>query len=307
MILIISHKTDFSADYVVNILNQRGTPYRRLNCEDVLNSDLRLSFGPDFSYSILGEVAYDSVWFRRTKLPELDLPSAQRAYILFETDSLLKNLFATIAAKWLSIPHFVYEAENKLLQLKAARDVGFTIPETLVTQSKAELRSFYARHDGNLIVKPLAQTRLVEKENASFIFTNRLAGDVFSRLDDLDLSPCVFQKNIPKDYELRVTVVGTKVFAARVDSQDCENTRIDWRKEHLRFEPVVLPAKVSDMCIMLLRQLQISFGAIDIIRTPSGDHVFLEINPNGQWVWIENQTGLRIADAIIEYLTDVEN
>lgn len=305
MILVISHKNDFSADYVINILNQRGVSYRRLNCEDILNSDLRLSFGLDFSYSLLGQHSFDSVWFRRTKLPELDLPPARRSYILFETDSLLKNLFATVSAKWLSEPHYVYEAENKLMQLKVAGDIGFTIPETLVTQSKTELRSFYARHNGDLIVKPLAQTRVIEDDNPSFIFTNQLASDVFARLDDLDLSPCIFQKNIPKDYELRVTVVGTKIFAAKVNSQDHRTTRIDWRREQLQFEPVELPSGISDMCVTLLQKLRIGFGAIDMIKTPSGDYVFLEINPNGQWVWIETQTGLRISEAIIQYLTNV--
>lgn len=306
MILVISHKTDYSADFVVNILNRRGIAYRRLNCEDILEGDITFRFNGNFSYSILNEDSYDAVWFRRTKLPQFKgLSPAEANYVLIETDHLLKNIFSTVSAKWLSSPKMVYEAENKLLQLKAAQKIGFTIPETLVTNSKDELRSFFAAHNGNIIIKPLSQTRLNRNDSNSFIFTNVITTDVLVRLDELDLTPCIFQENIPKDHEVRVTVVGRKVFAARIHSQGCDETRIDWRRKPLRFEIADLPSDVSDACINLVDELGLAFGALDLIKRPDGTYTFLEINPNGQWVWIENQTSLKISEAIIDYLTNV--
>jgi glutathione synthase/RimK-type ligase-like ATP-grasp enzyme len=304
MILVISHKNDFSADFLVNKLNQRALNYRRLNCEDILTVDATFRFKSGFSYSLLEEGRFDSVWFRRTKLPELQgLSVAEANYVLVETDSLLKNIFSTLSARWLSSPNSVYRAESKLLQLRTAHDIGFSIPETLVTNSKEEVRQFYRELNGRVIVKPLSQTRLNDGENTSFIFTSEVSPDVLERISDLDLTPCIFQENVPKLDELRVTVVGDEVFAAKVNSQDFEETRTDWRKKELHFEPIKLPSFVADLCTDLLRSLKLKFGAIDLIRTPDGKYIFLEINPNGQWVWIENHTSLKISDAIIRYLT----
>lgn len=305
MILIITHKTDFTADFVVNQLNQKEIPYRRFNCEDILLSDLTFRFAPDFNYSVLGENNYHSVWFRRTKLPELNgLSNEERIYILNETDRLLKNLFSIFPAKWLSPPESVYQAENKLFQLRMARQIGFSIPNTLVTTDKDELEKFYYENDRDIIIKPISQTRIPYKEDSAFIFTNMVSQRQIDELEQFDLTPCIFQKNVPKEYEIRATVVGEKVFAAAVYSQNEAETKTDWRKKQLKFVEIDLPDEIRHYCVRLLKELGLGFGAIDLIKTPNGEYIFLEINPVGQWVWIENQTGQEISDAIIEYLSN---
>lgn len=135
-------------------------------------------------------------------------------------------------------------------------------------------------------------------------FTNVVPQNLIDQLEDFDLTPCIFQRNIPKKYEIRVTVIGEKVFAAAVYSQSDEEAKIDWRRKRLVFKEVQLPAEIENLCVQILKELNLGFGAIDLIKTPEGEYVFLEINPNGQWVWIENQTGQRISEAIIEYLTN---
>lgn len=305
MILIITHKTDYTADFVVNKLNQRKIAYRRLNCEDLLLSKFSFKFDRDFRYSFLGEDNYKSVWFRRTKLPELkDLPREETVYVLGEIEGFFKNLFSILPANWLSSPTAVYEAENKLFQLKTAQRLGFKIPDTLVTNSKRELKEFYQANSRDIIVKPISQTRVTYNENSAFIFTNQVSQNLMEQIEDFDLTPCIFQKNIPKDYEIRATVVGERVFAAAVHSQADNETKVDWRRKRLEFVENRLPTKIQNLCIRLLKELNLGFGAIDLIKTPGGEYVFLEINPNGQWAWIENQTGQKISDAIIEYLSD---
>lgn len=305
MILIITHKTDYTADFVVNKLNQRGIAYRRLNCEGLLSSEFNIKFDAGFSYSILGEDHYKSVWFRRTKLPEVkDLSPEEMIYVLGEIEVFFKNLFSILPAKWLSSPAAVYEAENKLLQLKTAQRLGFNIPDTLVTNSKKELKEFYQANKQEIVIKPISQTRVSYQENSAFIFTNPVSHNLIEQIEQFDLTPCIFQKNIPKDYEIRATVVGEKVFAAAVHSQADDETKVDWRRKRLEFVETQLPAEIEDLCVRLLEELNLGFGAIDLIKTPGGEYVFLEINPNGQWAWIENQTSLKISDAIIEYLSD---
>lgn len=303
MILIITHKTDFTADFVVNKINQREIAYRRLNCEDLLVSEFSIKFADGFRYSILGESNYKSVWFRRTKLPEIKgLSKEETVYILSELDGFFKNLFSILPAEWLSSPAAVYEAENKLLQLKTAQRLGFIIPETLVTNSKEELEEFYKANHRDIIIKPISQTRISYQENSAFIFTNPVSENLMEQIEQFDLTPCIFQKNIPKEYEIRATVVGEKVFAAAVYSQSDEETKVDWRRKRLKFVETQIPLEIQNLCVRLLKELNLGFGAIDLIKTPSGEYVFLEINPNGQWAWIESQTGQKISDAIIEYL-----
>ena len=303
MILIITHKSDFTADFVVNKLNDRKIKYRRFNCEDILKSELSISFSPRFHYKLFGINSFKSVWFRRTKLPDIEgLSNDEKNYILNETQSLIGNLFNVLPAKWLSSPSSVYVAENKLLQLKIAQQIGFKIPETLITTSKNLLKEFYENHNGNIVLKPISQTRVSYNDNAAFIFTSRVTQAHIEKLEALDLTPCIFQENISKDYEIRVTVIGENIFAAAVDSQSHDETKDDWRRKPLDFRLIELPPNISNMCIRLLKDLNLEFGAIDLIKTPKNEYYFLEINPNGQWVWIENQTGHKISDAIIDYL-----
>jgi len=305
MILIITHKSDITADFVINKLNQKRINYKRFNCEDLLTSDLAFNFSDKLKYSILGESNYQSVWFRRTKLPQIEGLARDKAlYLLNEADSLLRNMFAILPAKWLSAPSSVFNAENKLRQLKVAQEIGFAIPETLVTTSKEQLKKFFHDNHQDIIIKPIARTRVHSNENPSFIFTSIVSKGIIDEIEEYDLTPCLFQRNIPKEYEIRVTVVGSRVFAASVDSQSDLETKVDWRKKKLKFARVEIPERISEMCVQLLVELQLQFGAIDLIKTPDGKYIFLEINPNGQWVWIENETGQKISEAIIDFLTN---
>jgi glutathione synthase/RimK-type ligase-like ATP-grasp enzyme len=303
MILIVTHKTDYTADFVINKLNQRNIAYKRLNCEDILSEPFTFKFNETHHYSFLGETHFTSVWFRRTKLPELsDVSQEEGLYVLNEVDSFLKNIFTTLSAKWLSKPNAVYHAENKFLQLKLAQDIGFFIPKTMVTNSKSELKKFYEENNKDIIIKPLSQTRIQQKETLSFIFTNKVPDNLINEIENYVLTPCIFQENISKNYEIRVTIVGKKIFASSVNSQNDEETKIDWRRKKLKFSETKLPSDLEALCFRLLNSLNLDFGAIDLIKTTEGKYIFLEINPNGQWAWIEMQTGQNISDAIIDFL-----
>ncbi|MBK9380917.1 MAG: hypothetical protein IPN39_06280 [Chitinophagaceae bacterium] len=303
MLLIITHKTDFTADFVINKLNQKQIKYKRFNCEDILSYDCLVKLDTDFSYSILGENTISSVWFRRTQLPSIkELSLNEQKYILNETDCLIKNLFSVIDAKWMSDPFSIYKAENKLFQLKLAKELGFEIPITLITNDKEQLRSFYKEQNEKIIIKPISQTRIDNKETPSFIFTNKVTQKQIENLDNFDLTPCIYQKEIEKEYEIRVTVVGNNIFTASIDSQSDEETKIDWRKKKLFFKSIEIPKRVENLCIEIVKELNLSFGAIDLIKDKEGKYIFLEINPNGQWAWIETQTGLNISEAIINEL-----
>ena len=306
MILIITHKKDYTVDFVVEKLNSSGHKYLRYNTEDLLtNRDISVQFNGKLCLKIRGTKRIKSVWFRRIKLPDLlDADINIKNYIHDELESFLNNLWHLMDAKWLSHPTFIYEAENKLFQLKEALNVGFAIPHTLVSSNVSEINKFYQTHEENVIIKPIYNNRFFDGKSDKLIFTNKLTYDYIQKLNDYLPLPSIFQSYIDKEIELRVTVVGKKVFSAYVDSQSDQNTKIDWRRGKLKFHSYNLPERVEEKCIALVKKLKLSFGAIDIIKDKKGNYIFLEINPNGQWAWIEMDTGLQISDAIISYLME---
>lgn len=300
-VLIITHKEDYTADFLIHKLNERGLAYVRLNCEDLWSKNFKIE--NSFQFELEGISDFSSVWFRRTKLPKIESENPEIInYLLNEYDTFLKNLFAILDTRWLSNPYAIYNAENKLLQLKQAAKIGFKIPQTIVTSSKIALEKFYNDNNKKIIVKPLSQSRIYSNNSMSFLFTNLVKEEHLLNLQEFDLTPCIFQEYIEKKVELRVTVVGSNVYTAAVDSQKFELTKIDWRRENLKFFKAELPSELKNQCIALVKTLGLQFGAIDLILDHNGLYTFLEINPNGQWAWIESQTNLPISESIIKYL-----
>mgnify|MGYP001580931444 CR=1 FL=1 len=148
----------------------------------------------------------------------------------------------------------------------------------------------------------------MDKEGGVVLYTNVIQQPlqfVTNFHGRMQMCPGIFQPYIEKAYELRVTVVGDKIFAARIESQTSEKTRVDWRRYD--FTNVVhssyqLPKETENQCVAVLQSFNLQFGAIDMIATPTGEYYFLELNANGQWAWIEAVTELPISHAIANLL-----
>ncbi len=186
-----------------------------------------------------------------------------------------------------------------------ASEIGFSIPETLVTNDKDRLIAFSDCCGNDIIIKPLKSGRIKDETGHRLIYTNKLQAIHLADIAEYDLTPCIFQKRIEKEYELRITVVGDKVFAAKVDSQTDPETLTDWRKKKLKFSACEIPKELASQCRALVSKLNLSFGAIDMVKSVDGGYYFLEINPNGQWAWIEIDTDMDISGSIIKFLTNV--
>lgn len=172
-----------------------------------------VSFPAGQPLALEGIERFTAVWFRRVKKPMLTLAEAHVAeYVAGELLALLQNLYLLLDCKWVSQPAYIYQAENKLYQLKRAEELGFTPPETLVTNEKSALRDFYHRHQGEVILKPLYTSRVVQGEQQRVLFTNKLKPEHIAQLDLYLLTPSIYQRNIPKAYEVRVTVVSREIF-----------------------------------------------------------------------------------------------
>lgn len=304
MILIVTYKEDYTVDFLVTKLNEQKKQFIRLNTEEIEKYSYDWFNHSDASFRINEVKDFEGVWFRRLKLPEFNTDATISDYLATEYEFLFSNLLRNINARyWMSQPDALYRAENKIVQLKAAESLHFNIPATLLSNNKILVKEFEEKHSSSgIIIKPLFSGRIELSEGVQLIYTNEVDKGHLNTLDEYDLTPCIFQKKIAKDYELRVTVVGKRVFAAKVNSQEHEKTKIDWRRQRLNFEAYTLPDDLKNMCIRLVQSLDINFGAIDMIKSTDGSYYFLEINPNGQWAWIEIDTGMSISQAIIDFL-----
>jgi glutathione synthase/RimK-type ligase-like ATP-grasp enzyme len=139
------------------------------------------------------------------------------------------------------------------------------------------------------------------------VFTQELTSDKLDLIEAIRWSPAIFQKRIDKKADIRVTVVGNRLFSCSIDSQSHPETETDFRMMNisglLPHAIVALPARLENDILSLMRNLGLTFGCLDFIQTRDDEFYFLEVNPAGQWLWIEQVTGAPISSAIAEELS----
>ena len=201
--------------------------------------------------------------------------------------------------------------EEKCCQLALAAEVGLAIPPTMYTARLPEARAFSEAHGGSLIYKPFrTYLRMVGAEGdrpsrLQRVLTNRVAAEQLVEGDGFLPTPGIFQPYVDKRVELRVVAVGRRLFACAIHSQQSERSREDWRRYDLAntpYEPYELPADVAAKLRALMERLGLVYGAIDLIVTPEGEHVFLEVNPNGQFDFVAKLAGLPIYEHLAALL-----
>lgn len=316
MFLLVTNCRDITMDYVVAELQRRGLPYFRLNTELLPQS--RSSMGvvsvDDWAVELNGKTVsgqkVTAAYFRRPgapQAPELVKDHGERAYIEAEWGSFLKSLYFRLEGRWFSDPTQIFLAEDKPRQLITAHQLGFNVPNTVITNRLQSVEAITA--EGRAVGKPLRQAVLpgaLEK----VMFTSRLHPLASADEPALGLAPLIVQAEVLKKYDVRVTVVGFQVFATAIWSQEKEETEVDWRRgshPDLRHEAISLPDEALTQCRELVQRLNLRYGAIDLVCDRDGKLWFLEVNPNGQWAWIENQTGYPIASAIVDELESIRD
>lgn len=252
-----------------------------------------------------------SVWFRKPMphvLPS-GLDASEAEFAGREVRQAYQGVIRTLDCLWINHPDANSIAGNKPVQLKVATELGLRVPKTLITNDPAEVRAFRAGLQGEMVYKPVTWG-MISKSNigwGSGCMTSVIADEHLQHLDLVRNAPCIFQERIEKRLELRITIVGETVFPVAIFSQEHADGQVrqDWRSAEpssLRHEPFELPREVRDKLLRMMAQFHLTYGAVDMIVTPSGEYVFLEINPGGQFGWLEDITGLPITPTIADLL-----
>lgn len=253
--------------------------------------------------------APSTVWLRRnaraclpSKMHSGDMEVAESQWRIF-----LSGVVSTIGdGKTFWVNHFGASqlSGNKLYQLSVARQVGWKVPDTIVSNDPDEISSFVTEHR-SAVHKMLAPSSWrISKDKIAIPYTATVSRRDVSRKTPLRLAPGIYQEKVPKQYELRITCFGKFQVVTRIDSQMHEQSRLDWRlgQRFIDFADGAIPSKIRSLCWRYLQALNLAFGAIDVIVTPDGEYYFLEINPQGQFLWIEARTKVPILDMFAEYL-----
>jgi glutathione synthase/RimK-type ligase-like ATP-grasp enzyme len=311
--LLITEQFEPTADVLVAELRRRNVPCVRWNLDRyplgsaltcrAANEAFTAEIVTDGRKVDLDNVA--SIWcrhFRPRGLPD-DIGTAERVFAETEAQRTLDALLTIKDVLWVNHPHRYTIANAKAAQLFTARRLGLEIPPTLITNDPHEARSFLAKAEGAVVYKAMSQS--LEMQPGKALFTGVVTENESANLDLIRLTPGIFQQFVPKAYELRITVVGTRVFSAKIDSQVHAETKIDWRHIPLDLDHQAIPPppEIAAKIHEFMQSFGLIYGAFDFIVTPEGRHVFLEVNPAGQYMWVEAKTGLEITAALADVLS----
>ena len=316
-VLLLTHSGDFyTIDLVAEALARMGARPFRLNT-DRFPASVKLSAraGDDQATHLLTDAGAPvsiaeicAVWARKLWTPQMDADLDERFREMCVRESVAAFegfLDALHDTRWVNDIQRERAAENKQRQLRIAAQAGLRIPRTLVTNDPAAARQFFIETEGRMVAKLLRPLTVSMNAPTLFVYTTQVREEDLASAETLRHSPMVFQELIPKERELRIAWVAGEAFTGALDASGTSRGQTDWRlaaPEECRWQRAVLPVEVSRGLQSLMSEMGLVYGAIDLICTPAGEHVFLEVNPSGEWGMLERDLGLPIADAIARAL-----
>lgn len=317
VVLLLTHTGDFfTVDRVADALTRKGARPFRFNT-DLFPTEIKLS--AKFTARGLQHLIHErdttldaeevrAVWARKIWTPLMDETLAPEFHEMCMRESsaaLYGFLDYFHAIRWVNDPERSADAENKLRQLRVAADVGLIIPRTLTTNDPDQARGFFNELDGNMVAKLLKPLTISMGAPSVFVYTSDVRAEDLVEAEMLRHSPMVFQERIRKDIELRIAYVDGKCFVGAIDASSSVAGQTDWRLSEPGECPWLeaeIPQDIAQKLGALMRKLDLVYGAIDLIRTPDGEHVFLEVNPGGEWGMLERDLNLPISEALADAL-----
>lgn len=261
-----------------------------------------------------------AVWLRRAMLEPQHFDYAEvhqddLIHVQHEMLAFIPGIWHTLCAvlgqhvQWLNGYAQAQAAQNKLLQLHLAQASGFAIPATLMSNDPAQIREFCRQHGGEIIIKPFKPKKWQQANGIRILPTTLIHSRDLQDDAPLQLCPAIYQNYVPKQFELRVLVLGEQLIALKLDSQAQAHSRIDWRTDAdhgtMHAEPYVLDQRTATLIRRFMHNIQLRMGSIDLIMTPAGEIVFLEVNQQGQFLFLEDMCPqLPVLAAVCQFLTD---
>ncbi|MFJ5035546.1 ATP-grasp ribosomal peptide maturase [Streptomyces sp. NPDC088560] len=316
-VLIIAAADDWPTDRVVVELESRGLEVFRMDTADFpqrLTLGTRIDQGQAWTGDLTTEhrtvelARVGAVYYRAPgpfRFPE-GMSGPEERFAAAQARAGLGGILSALECRWVNHPTAMARAEYKPVQLATARAYGLNIPPTLITNRPDDVRAFAADLGGDIVCKPVASPVLIEDGQLKTVYTRVLTATDLDDLRGISTTAHLFQGWVRKDHEVRLTVVGRRMFAAAIHAGS-DAAYEDWRSDYgsLTYTTTSVPEPVAAGMLRLMDRLNLRYGAADFVIDPEGRWWFLEVNPCGQWDWIQGNTGLLIAQAIADDLQGV--
>ena len=286
-------------DALIFLSDQYGSRYQ---FSYALNTDLATGFLMENEY--LPAEKIQGIWNRKYAAPYSfqATMSQENAPWLREAHLLLFGFLNATDIFCLDRLEDAINAENKLLQLKLAKEAGMAIPPTLFSNQPEDIFRFLEIHQDQVVAKMQGVLTWSMEGSTDFFYTKKISRADLQQSNILSVYPLIYQKLIEKEYELRVIYVDGQCFCGKIPSLSPEI--VDWRQPGVSFswEKSQLPAEICSKLQVLMDRLHLKFGAIDIIKSVDGQYYFLEVNPTGEWGMLQRDVDLPIAENLAKTL-----
>jgi hypothetical protein len=295
MLLVVTNSEDATADYFCRRLRRARLPFVRLDSDADVRR-LRVAYDERGArLRIHGRwyapADFANVWLRRPRpiAPAAGRDAAERQHVAAEWGEALEGFLAHIPIhRWINHPTANVLASHKLEQLTRAQRLGLAVPQTLVTQDPAGLRSFWRSAKG-IVTKPLASGYLERDDGRgdTLIYTNEVEQRHLRNAESVRACPTLFQVRISKRYDVRMCIVDREILTVAMQRSD---SAIDVRRDNMEgvaYRPVNPPVRTARATRRLLSSYGLRFAALDFVVDSAGKWYFLELNPNGQWAWLD--------------------
>lgn len=300
-VLIITSTIDCTVDYIIERY-EKNVEFYRLNVDEFGKYEIDIGDNNHWciSYSnwMIKKEDVFSIYYRKPSLPDLnEFEKKYHNMISRDIIGIINGIVDDFDGKALTKPSILRKTENKIFQLLYAKKKNLLIPDSFIGNSLNRSTSFLNKKS---IIKPITTGKVISQNNTEIYQTNYLR----DLEDDISLTPIYLQEYMDKKYEVRLTIINGSLFPVRIDSKN----KLDWRQNYdeLAYSIIECPDKIKTQCLKLMKHFKLQFGAFDFIVNKKEEWIFLEINPNGQWLWLEQTLHLAISQKIVDYLTSEE-
>jgi len=246
-VLIITSSVDLTCDYIIKKYGSAINFYRfnidLFNDYEVSIKNHSINIRNKFWNINTREI--HAIYYRKISFQNLTniFNKQYHYYIHREIFSVVEGIIESFDGICLSKPSILRNADNKIIQLKFAQQIGFIVPELNICNSSSQIKKFTKKYE--CIVKPISYGKIENGNNQLVMQTNKVDNDI--SYQTLSYCPAYFQKFIEKDFDVRVTIVGNTIFPVKIFSRN----KVDWRKDYktLRYEPFTLPPEIEKMCV----------------------------------------------------------
>ena len=295
-ILIITSSVDETATYIMKKYSAKANFFRmdvdRFDLYEVNIENGRWMI-KSCNFQLSSDEVY-SIYYRKPMLPDLSAFHPQyHGMIQRDIISIINGIVDSFHGKVLTRPSILRKTENKIFQLLYASENDWLIPQSYIGNCKEKTTEF---RETPSIIKPLTTGKTYGKGEWELYQTSIFKGIS----EEIGLTPVYLQSYIPKQFEVRITIIEQNVYPVRIDTEN----KVDWRADYQNHKYTVIncPDYIVEKCCKMMKDYELQFGAFDFVVTPENEWVFLEVNPNGQWLWLEQSLNLDISKKITEYL-----